>query len=43
MWTLAGKIWKWGKKTGGDSTASDSTPPASGPSTGPVSDGASEL
>ena len=44
MWTLAGKIWKWGKKTdGGDSSAADSTPPSSGPTTGPVSDGASEL
>ena len=44
MWTLAGKIWKWGKKTdGGDSSSADSTPPSSGPTTGPVSDGASEL
>jgi len=43
MWTLAGKIWKWGKKNGGDSSASDSAPPSSGPTTGPVSDGASEI
>ena len=44
MWTLAGKIWHWGKKKdGGDSSATDSTPPNSGPTTGPVNDGASEL
>jgi hypothetical protein len=45
MWTLAGKIWNWGKKKGtDDSTPSDSTPPPStGPTTGPVSDGASEI
>jgi len=43
MWTLAGKIWKWGKKNGGDSSASDTTPPSSGPTTGPVNDGRSEI
>ena len=45
MWTLAGKIWKWGKtKDGGDSAGkADSPPQSNGPSTGPVNDGASEL
>ena len=40
MWTLAGKLWHWGKKKGtDDSSASDSAPPPnSGPTTGPVND-----
>ena len=41
---LASKMWNWGKKKGtDDSSASDSAPPSGGPTTGPVSDGASEI
>ena len=43
MWTLAGKIWNWGKKNDGDSAGKTDSPPSNGSSTGPVSDGASEL
>jgi hypothetical protein len=44
MWTIAGKVWNWGKRKGGDdSSASDSAPPSGGPATGstsgPVNDG----
>ena len=44
MWTLAGKLWQWGKKKdGGDSSSTDTTPPSGGATSGPVNDGASEL
>jgi hypothetical protein len=32
-WSLGKKLWNWGKKGGGDATASDSAPPSSGPTT----------